>query len=191
MKTIKKVLFVAMMLTIATSYAGENTNGVITNATKLLKFSNVKIGHQCKIIDENGTILYKEKIKQNGTFVKRFDFTALNDGSYTIELEKDFEIIVTPFIIQSNNVVFLDKEVKTVFKPLARTQEDQLLISHMSLDEEPLEIELYYNGERIFEDQLSGDKILTRVIKLSAKEKGDYHLNMTVGGRSYVKTFEL
>jgi hypothetical protein len=136
-------------------------------------------------------VLFSEKIDRNGSFAKRFDFTALNDGAYSLELEKDFEIIVTPFIIQANNVVFLEKNEKVIFKPVVRTENNQLLISHMSLEEQPLKIELYYNGERIFKDQLTGHKILNKIYRLSAQEKGSYYLSMSSGGRFFVKNFEL
>ncbi|MFT4780897.1 MAG: hypothetical protein ACJAZK_003074 [Psychroserpens sp.] len=191
MKPIKTILLVVILLTTVIGYANEKVIDVSLKGITILKFSNVKKGHQYKIIDDKGTILFTEKIKRNGTFVKRFDFTALNNGSYILELDKDFEIIITPFIIQSNNVVFLEKNEKVIFKPVVRTENNQLLISHMSLEEQPLKIELYYNGERIFKDQLVGDKILNKIYKLSSQKKGSYYLSMTSGGRSFIKSFEL
>ena len=163
MKTIKTILLVVMLLTTVTNYASEKVIDAPVKGITILRFSNVKKGHQYKIIDDQGTVLFSEKIQRNGSFAKRFDFTALNDGAYSLELEKDFEIIVTPFIIQANNVVFLEKNEKVIFKPVVRTENNQLLISYMSLEEQPLKIELYYNGERIFKDQLTGHKILNKM----------------------------
>lgn len=191
MKTIKTILLVVMLLTTVTNYASEKVIDAPVKGITILRFSNVKKGHQYKIIDAKGTVLFSEKIERNGSFAKRFDFTALNDGAYSLELEKDFEIIVTPFIIQANNVVFLEKNETVIFKPVVRTENNQLLISHMSLEEQPLKIELYYNGERIFKDQLTGHKILNKIYRLSAQEKGSYYLSMSSGGRFFVKNFEL
>ncbi|MEM5563522.1 hypothetical protein WNY78_00330 [Psychroserpens sp. AS72] len=191
MKTIKTLVMVAFMLTIVTGYANENVIDVPSKAITTLKFSNVKKGHQYTIIDNEGVILFSETIKRNGTFLKKFNFTALEDGSYTVELSKDFEIIITPFIIQSNNVVFLESKEKTVFKPVVRTKDDQLLISLLSMDTKTLDIELFYNGESILKDTLTGDQVLNKVYKLSEKEKGDYYLHMTSGDRVFNKTFTL
>ena len=135
--------------------------------------------------------MYSETIERNGTFAKRFDFSALTDGSYTLELDKDFEIIIKPFIVQSKNATFLRNNESVVFKPVVRTENNQLLISQISLDAEPLKLELYYNGVRIFKDQIEGDKILSKVYRLSAQEKGDYYLSMSSGERSFVQSFEL
>jgi hypothetical protein len=191
MKTIKTILLAAILLIVSSGFANEKAIETTVKGITVLKFSNVKKGHQYKIIDDQGTVLYSETIKRNGTFAKRFDFTALNDGSYTLELDKDFEIVITPFIIQSKTATFLENNERVIFKPVVRTENNQLLISQMSLDEEPLQIELYYNGERIIKDQIVGDKILNKVYKLSAQEKGNYYLSMSSGDRSFIKTFEL
>ncbi|MFD2916888.1 hypothetical protein [Psychroserpens luteus] len=191
MKTMKTLFLVAFMLTIVTGYANENVIDVPSKAITVLKFSNVKKGHQYTIIDNQGVLLYSETIDRNGTFSKKFDFTALKDGSYTVELNKDFEIIVTPFIVQSKSVIFLESKVRTVFKPVVRTKGNQLLISLMSMDVQTLDIELFYNGESIFKDQLKGDQILNQVYKLSSQEKGDYYLHMTSGDRVFNKSFKL
>ncbi|WP_040280623.1 hypothetical protein [Psychroserpens damuponensis] len=191
MKTIKTLLLVAIMLTMVTGYANENVIDAPSKAITVLKFSNVKKGHQYTIIDNEGVTLYTETIKRNGTFLKKFDFTALEDGSYTVELSKDFEIVITPFIIQSRNVVFLDSKEKIVFKPVVRTKDNQLLISLLSMDVETLDIELFYNGVSILKDELTGDQVLNKVYKLSDHEKGDYYLHMTSGDRVFNKSFKL
>ncbi|WP_047549640.1 hypothetical protein [Psychroserpens sp. Hel_I_66] len=191
MKTIKRLLVVAIMLTMVTGYANENANDVSAKVITVLKFSDVKKGHQYTIIDNEGVVLFKETIERNGSFSKKFDFTALNEGSYTVELEKDFEIIVTPFIIQSKNVVFLDSKVTTVFKPVVRSRDNQLLVSQMSLNEQPLKIELYYNDELILKDELKGKSVLSQVYRLSANEKGDYYVRLESGKRVYKKSFEI
>ena len=191
MKTIKRLLVVAIMLTMVTGYANENANDVSAKVITVLKFSDVNKGHQYTIIDNEGVVLFKETIERNGSFSKKFDFTALNEGSYTVELEKDFEIIVTPFIIQSKNVVFLDSKVTTVFKPVVRSRDNQLLVSQMSLNEQPLKIELYYNDELILKDELKGKSVLSQVYRLSANEKGDYYVRLESGKRVYKKSFEI
>jgi len=191
MKTMKKIIVAVMMFTIVTSYATENIIAKPSKAITLFKFSDVKKGHHYTILDNQGIVLYSETIKRNGTYLKQFDFTALNTGSYTIELEKDFEIIVTPFIIQSNTVLFLESKETTIFKPVVRVEDNRLLISHMSLNAQPLKIELFYKGESVYKGELKGDKVLKQVYILSAQEKGDYYLLMSSGERFFNRTFEL
>jgi len=191
MKTMKKMLVLVIMLTIATGYANENNVNVPNKTITFLKFLNVKKGHQYTIKDHQGSILYSETIKRNGTFAKKFDFTDLSDGFYTFEISKDFEIVIKPFKIESQNVLFFEYLEKKVFKPLVRMENNKLLISQLSPAEQPLEVDIYYEGELIFSDELKGHKILKRVYELSKKEKGYYYLNLKSGERKFSKSFEL
>lgn len=180
MKTIKKILFVATMLTIVTGYA---------NDIKNLELANVKKGHQLTIIDSKGEILYHEAIERNGSYLNKFDLTLLKDGMYSIELDKDFEIIIKPFEVKSNKVLFLnDKETKE-FKPVIRVNENQLIISQLSLNNQPLEVKLYYNDELIHKEILKNQSILKQALRLSKSQKGNYSLRMVSGNRVFVETF--
>lgn len=191
MKTIKNLVVFVMMLTIATGYANENyidgSNKVIT----VLKFSNVKKGHQYTIKDNQGFVIYSKTIDRNGTYTQEFDFTALADGLYTFEIIKDFEITVKPFQIAAEQVLFLhDMETKE-FKPVVRLENHDLMISHLTLEEKPLVIELFFNGELIYADELKGSKILKRIYKLSAEEKGSYFLRLKSGNRLFTDSFKM
>jgi len=55
---------------------------------------------------------------------KIFDFSTLKDGKYTIELNKDFEIIVKTLEVNNGNVIFNDNSKKVIFKPVIRNDEN-------------------------------------------------------------------
>ena len=94
MKTIKrKVLVVVLMLGTLLNYANntELENELNTKIVKVV-FKGAKKGNQLKIKDDKGEILHTEYVNKQGNLIKLFDFSKLEDGSYTLELEKDFEI---------------------------------------------------------------------------------------------------
>ena len=192
MKTaIKRLLFVVLFSMVTTSYAYKSSVEISLGGITTLVFTNVKNGHQYRIIDEFGTVLYRETITRNGAFSKRFDFSALKDGGYTLELEKDFEIHITPFIMQKKQITFLKHCERITFKPVVRLEKDKLLISQLSLEGASLDIELLYNGERILKDEIVDGQVLNKVYQLSSKEKGNYDLRMVTGDRLFLKTFTL
>jgi hypothetical protein len=192
MKTaIKRLLFVVLFSMVTTSYAHKSSVEISLGGITTLVFTNVKNGHQYRIIDEYGTVLYRETITRNGAFSKRFDFSALKDGAYTLELEKDFEIHITPFIMQKKQITFLKHCERITFKPVVRLEKDKLLISQLSLEGASLDIELLYNGERILKDEIVDGQVLNKVYQLSSKEKGNYDLRMVTGDRLFLKTFTL
>ena len=67
MKTaIKRLLFVVLFSMVATSYAHKSSVEISLGGITTLVFTNVKNGHQYRIIDEFGTVLYRETITRNG-----------------------------------------------------------------------------------------------------------------------------
>ncbi|TXD83837.1 hypothetical protein ESY86_07265 [Subsaximicrobium wynnwilliamsii] len=190
MKTVKQVLAVVFMLTIVTGYANDVKNEP-TSSSATFRFLNVKKGHQVSIKNDEGRVIHRETVKRNGDYAKRFDLSDLEDGNYTIELDKDFEIIIKPFKMVSNEVILLSKLQTSIFKPVVRTKKNHLMISKLALNNESLNIELYYNDELIHKDELKGAKILERIYTLSPSEEGIYVLRMSSGDRTFVERFRI
>lgn len=192
MKTIKRtVLVVVFMLGTLVNYANNNDFNNILNAKKVkVVFKDAKEGHQLRVKDQNGIVLYSENVKSEGKLTKVFNFAQLNDGNYTLELEKDFQIIVKSLKIEGNTVTFNKVAEKVIFKPVIRNENNKLMISKISFDEKPLEIALYFNDEIIYSETLKGDSIVNRVYKLDEYLKGDYEVIIKNNGRSYTKKFK-
>ncbi|MBR9913435.1 MAG: hypothetical protein GYB32_01200 [Algicola sp.] len=191
MKTFKKMLTVAMLLTMMLSYANEIKTATFKNSITIVQFSNVRKGHEFVIKDDRGTVLHRETIDKNCTYSQKFDLSKLKDGLYTVETIKDFVIIVSPFKIESSKVTFLEQMETKIFKPVVRRDNHQLFISQLTFDTEPLKIELFYNDNLIHTDTLKGEAILKRVYALSKNEKGDYFVRMTSGDRQFIERFSI
>ncbi|SCY06266.1 hypothetical protein SAMN05192588_0950 [Nonlabens sp. Hel1_33_55] len=190
MKTIKNLIAATLLFTALNSYATEIEIVSSANVTTL-QFSNVKKGQQVTIKDDFNTILYKETIQANGTYAKKFNLTALEDGSYTIELTKDYEIIVKSFDIKAKQVKLNQSNEVMIFKPNVRLEDVKMIISQLSLTKSPLNVELYYNGVLIHNDKITGDTILSRVYQLSATKKGNYRVVMNSNDHSFTKNFTI
>lgn len=191
MKKIIQTVLVALMLGTSSSYATETTIVDKKGTEAKVELVNVKKGQHLYIIDSEGEILYQEKIKRNGTFIKNFDFTSLKDGMYTLEVNKDFQIDVTPFAVKSGKAIFKKKEGKTIFKPVVRTNKNKVLVSKFDFDAAPLHVTIYYDGDVIFKETVRGGNVLQRVYKLRKDIKGDYRVVMKANDRTYSNEFSL
>lgn len=191
MKAVKNVLVFVIMLTIVAGYANENCINVPSKSITILKFSNVKKGHKYSINDNKGYAIYSGTFKKDGTYSKKFDFSNLKDGLYTLEISKDFEIVIKPFEIKEHNVFFLEDKETKAFKPVVRIDNNTLMISQLNLDKTPLDVELFYNDELIYSDQLKGGKVLERVYKLPKEERGEYYVSLKSGDRYFYDRFKL
>ena len=192
--TIKRTLLVVVfMLGTFINYANVNGASTFNDDAKRVKieFSYAKKGHSLTIKDKDGAIIYDEKVKNTGNFSKTFDLTALNNGNYTAELNKDFEIIVKPFNVNSGSVTFLTEKEETVFKPVFRTKENIVMISKIAFNKKPLKVVIFYGENQIFTEIVEGKKVLNRTYSLSKKQKGEYRVVMSTDNRVYVETFKI
>ncbi|PQJ69151.1 hypothetical protein [Polaribacter butkevichii] len=191
--TMKTILVVALMFGTLIGYANENTKSTNAVAVKRVKveYKAVKIGHALTIKNEYGITIYKQVIQSSGTYSKTFDLTNLEDGIYTTELEKDFEIDVKKLEVKDGFVTFLKKENKKIFKPVIRTEGDLVLISKIDFNKQPLKIVLYYDNQVILSEKIEGEEVLNRVYKLSKSEKGAYKVLVYTDNRMYVKNFSI
>lgn len=177
-------------------YANDKSFSIFNNAAKktVLTLTDVKKGNLFTIKDENGLILYKEAIQQGGVYKKGFDLTALPDGSYFFELEKDIEVTTIPFTVKETEVAFEKSKSETVFKPLTVIKGDFVFVSQLSLDEEPLEIEIYYDGgtnsrsfELLYSETIKNTKNIERVFKFTNLKVGDYKIVYRTEGKQFIE----
>ncbi|AJR02793.1 hypothetical protein [Siansivirga zeaxanthinifaciens] len=176
--TIKKGSLVVAVLTSLIGNAKETTllkDKMLIEKTALT-LNNVKAGNVLTIKDLDGIILYKELIKMSGTYKKGFDLTALPNGDYFFEVDKDLEIQTIPFTV-TNNIVFLNKDKETTtFKPYVKKVNDLVYVTKLAPKKEAMTISIYsYNNseELIHTEKVEGTQTIEKVYKL---QKGDYRI---------------
>lgn len=177
------------------SFANEAALFNIKNDAKrtALTLYNVKQGNLLSVKDINGVILFKEYIQESGTYNKGFDLTALPDGDYIFELDKDMEVNSIPFNVSSNTVVFDKENEKTIFKPFTTVEDDYVYISKLALNEEPLKIEVYFtsfdsnDSELVLSEKIENTKTIKRVYKLDGLKFGTYKIIFFTEGKQFTK----
>ena len=193
MKTIiNKYLVTFTILVSLANYATENNISTPINGKKVkVEFIAVKKGQILSIKNANSVIMYSDVIEMAGNYARTFDLTGLENGKYRIELEKNFETIIKPFLLENRLITFLPEENKTIFKPVIRTQDNLLLISKISLENQPVKITLYYEGEVIYTETAKDAKILNRALRLLKNKKGNYTVAISADNKNYSKSFKI
>lgn len=202
MKKVMKlsICMLVMVSSIATSYA-TNFSSFIDDKEKMeitLTLKDAKEGQQLLIKDVNGLILHKETIEKTGLYNNTFDLTNLPNGNYYFEHQKAYQIKIIPFNVKTGTVAFItDKEI-TLFKPVLRVKENNILISKLALEKEPLHVKIYYNTnlrgadyELIHSDTITNEMNIERIYQLDGKEHGDYRIVFESNGREYVEYFTI
>lgn len=193
MTTIKKqLILIAIMLGTFIGYAKNDIHDSNINSKKVtVEFRNVKKGHLLSIKDDQGVQIYSETVSENGHLAKILDVTSLEKGNYYVELDKDFEIVIKPFQIKENQVIFDESEEKTIFKPVFRNEENIVMVSKIAFDNEPIQIVIYFNDEIIFSETIKNETILNRIYRLEKEKIGNYKVVFYSNNRSFVKAFKI
>lgn len=191
MKTIKNLILVVVFTMTGFVNFANNTNTLLDAKKVTIVFNDAKKGHKLTVKDNYGTILHSENVTKEGKLIKKFDFSKLENGNYSLELEKDFQIIIKSIKIEGNNVTFNENSKKVIFKPVIRNEDNKLMISKIAFDKKPLKVVLYYNNEVIYSETVKGDSIVNRVYILDKKIKGNYRVVVNNNGRSYSNEFKI
>ncbi|RED48857.1 hypothetical protein [Seonamhaeicola aphaedonensis] len=187
--TKKGILMVAIMATVM-GYANEMSlmNYERDLRATALTIANAKEGNLLSIKDGYGITLYKEIIKQTGTYNKGFDLTDLPDGDYFFEIDKDMEINTFPFTVTSGEVTFNKEMETTVFKPFVREENDLVYVTKLAPNKEPLSVKIYgiYNGipELLYKETIEGIQNIERAFKLY---EGEYKLVFASSNKEFIR----
>ena len=189
--TKKGILMVALLATV-TGFADDSNINLITKGDKktAVTLVDVKQGHLLTIKDVNGLTLYKETIEKSGVYSKGFDLTALPNGDYFFELDKDVEIKVMPFFVSSNNIKFDNSKEVIFFKPITRIENDLVYISKLSINKEALSISVFFEtplkeSELVYYEKIDNGTMLSRIYKL--ERKGNYKIVYHSQGREFTE----
>ena len=190
---IKKIILVALMFGTLITNANDkdNTNSKEAKRTVKVEFNNVKKGQTLTIKNANGLTVYNNDIQNSGDYSRTFDFSALENGIYSAELNKDFEIIIKQFYVENGLVTFLNNKNEKIFKPVVRTENNLLYVSKIAFNKEPLKVVIYFNNEVVLSNTIQGENILKRIYKLSEKKSGNYKVVINSDDRTYVKEFTI
>ena len=192
--TKKSLVFLGLFASML-SYANFEINPIKEKEPKVtnVSFKKLKLGSMLSIKDFNGIVLYKESILKEGDYSKGFDLTSLPDGSYYFELDSEFEIVIIPFTVVSNQVAFSKDKKSTIFKPLVRVKGDRVYVSRMSFEKSPIEYNIYFkdNYDLVLSEEFQDVKDLKRIYDFSLAKKGSYLFVFKSDGRKFKKTIKI
>jgi len=188
MKKIKRNLLLAVVFMLGTLNNYANVEKISKNIKVV--FENVEKGHALTIKDHVGTVIYNEDIYKNGILVKVFDFSSLENGSYSIEVEKEFEILVKEVEVKNQQVILKKDSEKVIFRPVIKNKEDRVFISRINFDKSPLNVTVYYKDYVIVEETISSeDRIIEKTYHLDQALKGEYRVVVSNKATSSIKEF--
>ena len=193
-RLVKTSLVIVVMFATMVSYANEFPL-LTKERTKIVKditFENVKQGSLLIIKDSNEMILYKELIEKSGAYSKGFDLTALPDGDYYFELDKEVVIAIRPFKVKDNSVEFKKDEEYKIFKPVVYVKGKKVYVTRMSLIKNPIEIKVYDEDDHlVFSEKIEEATSLGKIYNFSKVKEGNYNIILKSEGRTFKNSIKI
>jgi len=189
MKTIIKISFlvaVSLFSEIAMASGNFKINVALKSESKALTeiSNNSEQKYEIIISDLTGEILY-DRVAQGGQLEssKIFDFSKSEPGVYKMRVEFNGgsnEQLVT---VTSNGVEVGEIVSKT--EPIFTFKDNLLMVSFLNQNKEAMKLNVYSDGNLIYEKKLNDSENLNKKFDLSKLEKGDYQVVFTSGNNTF------
>ncbi|WP_411893878.1 hypothetical protein [Winogradskyella sp. A2] len=181
---VKGILVVAVMFGTGTIYASEKADNSPT-------YHYVNEGSKISVYNESGNLIYSGLVKYNGNLTRLYDFTQLDNGNYTVEINKAFEIEINSILVNNRAVTFVANSKEKIFKPVFRNEDSRIIISKLGIDTNEMRVNLYFEDNLIYSDTVKGDQVLNRVYKLDETLPGEYTAVVKANNRVFTENFRI
>ena len=148
-------------------------------------FEEVNSGDKLRIKGYDGQTHYRERIKADGSFTKRFDVSELPEDQYYFEVDKDDEITVLPFSVSEEKVDLQNDLKANIAKPHLATYKDQVILTRDAEDAQTIAVDIYFKGRNIYSEEVEKNGKLSRQYDFSKSMNGTYLFEIKYDDRLY------
>lgn len=190
MKTGK--LFLALILATFTATSVMATGNLKMNISTgdteeaVVEISNLKTSvFQIDVKDEYGDVIFYKKTKVPSTNYKRiYDFSRLEDGTYSMTVKIDRELTQKRFDIRNGKVNVLAE--KKVVEPFFIHDNQQFKMSYLNFAGEDVKLYVYDNNRNeIYKKHFTSDFTIHHGLDLSKLPRGNYEFVLSSGNEIF------
>jgi hypothetical protein len=141
------------------------------------------------IADAQGHVLTSELVKNTPNFVKRYNMSQLENGTYTLTVTKKTVRTVQPFEIKDNSLEISEIEKKEKFIPVVNFKNDKLDVNVLLGNYSNITVTILDNeGHKVSEDKNYVVLDLHKRYDLSKLPTGVYMVEVMAGDETFYQT---
>lgn len=182
-KDVKYTLFTAL-LAVSLAFAG---NGDNEGKSKTLKFSAAQLHGFEKITvkDAYGVVLYAQTL--TAPKAKAFDFSKLEAGLYTVELDSEVKTVSYPLWLKEEEATLKLTEKTEVYKPFVQFEASILSLMAFNPEKQAIKVTIYNDDEQIIytENLPVGNVELKRAYKIKDYKGGSLRVAVEKDNQVY------
>ncbi|WP_163324959.1 hypothetical protein [Draconibacterium mangrovi] len=179
-----KTLFVGIIAMCVASVAMASGNLRVNmeaneNEATVVEISSGEMVHfEIELTDEYGNSIYEMNSEvPRSEMEKRYDFSALDNGTYWYYVRTGDEEIRKQLSIEYGEVEVMD--VRKTVEPYFFQEGDQIILSYLNFENENINLYVYENNTLLTEVALGKDFAIHKAIDLSKLNYGEYEVVLT------------
>lgn len=141
------------------------------------------------ITDQEGTVMFHDVINSESISTRVFDFSNLQDGTYTIYSESDFVDITKTIELKDSKIESVNKE--TEYKPIFKVEDNILKVNFLNQKMNDIEFSLENPTNIFHEEKNEGNFSYQKQIDVSNLMRGEYFAKLDTGVRTFYHFFEV
>nr|WKN39375.1 hypothetical protein K4G66_11805 [Tunicatimonas sp. TK19036] len=134
-----------------------------------------------RIKDQQGYVLHREVLNGEDAYMKKYDFSSLPSGEYTVEVRTDSGITEETFSLAEGNARAM------YFKPAIKVEPQKVSVIFQNQIDSPVSLKLFdKSGHLLYTESVASQEKFAKGLDLSRLEAGQYSL--AILGENYVYT---
>ncbi|MUP45815.1 T9SS type A sorting domain-containing protein [Gramella sp. BOM4] len=189
-KSIKTLVACFSLLFIFSAKASDELSLTISEKENLIvEMKKTERDAVLSLLNENGEIIYKDRIFGDSNYTKKLGFEKLPVGVYKLILDKRFGI--TNSVIKKTADGLVLGEESFVFKPNYKQEGKRVKVYLANPGRAPLRVQVFdSNGEEVGNFSNS-DEILKKTLDFSRVRKGAYMLKIQTPSNIFTEHIEI
>lgn len=185
MKTMKTTLLTAVFAILATAvFASGNLKVNMSKAESekaLVEATNAKMDlYKIEVQDEFGEVVYSKTTKsQAENYKRKYDFSALEDGTYFLNVKHGNEYYQKRFRLERGDVEVISQ--RKVVEPFFIQKGDKVKMSYLNFPQDEMSIHIYDDKGLLHEQKLENEFAVHKAIDLSDLRSGNYRIVFATG----------
>ncbi|MGB3586679.1 MAG: hypothetical protein WBA23_09075 [Tunicatimonas sp.] len=145
-----------------------------------------------KVLDKTNKAVYEEAVSSGEQHARRYNFSQMEPGKYTLVLESKTSEVRRPFIVGLDGSVREDKsEFYQSFAPIVvqpRSDRASVYVAFKNIADAPLKLAvLNDNGEVLYSEEVAGEQEYNKKVNLKKLQPGSYTLALYNADYSFYK----
>ncbi len=161
----------------------------VTENKAIIKINNISAekGASLKVFSSDGSLVYLENIMGMENYDRKYDFTQLKPGKYSMVLISGGNELVKKFSVGFDGVVTMFKEANFAdFRPIVFEKENKVNVCFENRTNRKLRVSVINRqGKEVYGEWVEEDASYGRSLDLSKVGKGEYTVEVYTLGSEY------